>query len=100
MAAAKHKQLPYSRKEKKCSDVFSALGDPRRLYIVRSIIKHKALCVSEVAEHAKISIPAASQHLTILEDAGVLEGYRDGKKVCFELNRGNRVVRSVIKMLV
>ncbi len=58
--------------------VFGALGDPTR----RSILERlgdRELTVGEIAEPYRISRPAISKHLRVLERAGLVERQRDGR---------------------
>ena len=65
--------------------LFNALGDPTRFRMVQLIRKQPSICVSELASEVGITPAGASQHLTVLEDVGLLKPYRDGKKVCYEI---------------
>lgn len=51
---------------------FSALADPTRRNIL-TMLSQKAATVGEVAEPFNISAPAISQHLKVLERAGLIE---------------------------
>lgn len=58
--------------------VFAALAHPTR----RAIIERLALgdcTVGELAEPHDVSLPAISQHLRVLEDAGLIEQTKDGR---------------------
>jgi len=52
--------------------IFAALADPTRRNIL-SRLSQGASTVGEVAEHFEISAPAISQHLKVLERAGLIE---------------------------
>ncbi|CAG7657660.1 ArsR/SmtB family transcription factor [Paenibacillus allorhizosphaerae] len=52
--------------------IFAALADPTRRNIL-SRLSQGAATVGEVAEHFEISAPAISQHLKVLERAGLIE---------------------------
>ena len=58
--------------------VFSALADPTRRRILRRLARGPA-GVGELARPFRISLPAISRHLRVLEQAGVLRSERDGK---------------------
>jgi len=53
------------------SVTFAALADPTRRGI-RIRLRIGSLTVSDLAEHYPISRPAVSQHLTVLENAGLV----------------------------
>ncbi|MCU6708217.1 metalloregulator ArsR/SmtB family transcription factor [Paenibacillus sp. J5C_2022] len=52
--------------------IFAALADPTRRNILTRL-SQRAATVGEVAEHFEISAPAISQHLKVLERAGLIE---------------------------
>lgn len=58
---------------------FSALADPTRRAILARLAKGEAT-VMELAEPFKMTQPAISQHLRVLEDAGLVVGRVDGTK--------------------
>jgi DNA-binding transcriptional ArsR family regulator len=57
------------------SSVFSALADPTRRQILARLAKGDAN-VAELASPFKISQPAVSKHLKVLEDAGLISRTR------------------------
>jgi DNA-binding transcriptional ArsR family regulator len=57
---------------------FGALADPTRRAILARLAQGEA-SVSELAEPFRISLPAISKHLRILQDAGLLERTIDGR---------------------
>ena len=58
---------------------FSALADPTRRAILARLAKGEAT-VMELAEPFKMTQPAISQHLKVLEDAGLFARRIDGTK--------------------
>ena len=58
---------------------FAALADPTRRAILARLAKGEAT-VSELAEPFAMSQPAISQHLKVLEDAGLVQQRVDGAK--------------------
>src|SRR5262245_27965456 len=57
---------------------FGALADPTR----RRILEHLALgerCVTELAKPYRMSLPAVSKHLRVLEAAGLIRRERCGR---------------------
>jgi DNA-binding transcriptional ArsR family regulator len=58
---------------------FSALADPTRRAILARLAKGEAT-VNELAEPFEMSQPAISQHLKVLEDAGLIVRRIDGTK--------------------
>jgi DNA-binding transcriptional ArsR family regulator len=67
----------------KCSQrslnrTFAALADPTR----RRILEHLAggdHCVTDLARPYRMSLPAVSKHLRVLENAGLVRRRRDGR---------------------
>lgn len=64
---------------------FSSLGNQSRLKILK-ILSKNSLCVGAIVEHLNISQPAVSQHLKILENAGIITGKRKGNMVHYAIN--------------
>ena len=67
-------------------EVFKALSDPNRLAILASLAaggRHQT--VSEVAERCPVNISVVSRHLKILQRAGILDSYKQGKEVFYEV---------------
>lgn len=59
------------------ADICSALGDPRRIKLLYSI-ESNPKNVSDLADEIGISQPAASRHLKILKNCGLIEANRQG----------------------
>jgi DNA-binding transcriptional ArsR family regulator len=58
---------------------FSALADPTRWAILARLAKGEAT-VMELAKPFEMTQPAISQHLKVLDDAGLVAGRVDGSK--------------------
>ena len=54
-------------------DVFSALADPTRRAIVERLLAEGDKTVGEIAKPFRISAPAITRHIQVLEDAGLIE---------------------------
>ena len=57
---------------------FAALSDPTR----RRILEHLAAgdrCVTDLAKPYRMSLPAVSKHLRVLEKAGLIRRHRQGR---------------------
>lgn len=65
--------------------IFSALSDPTRRKILETLAKGEA-SVLEIAEPHKMSLPAVSKHLKVLEEAGLVARERDGRLHLMSLN--------------
>jgi DNA-binding transcriptional ArsR family regulator len=68
------------------SDTFAALGDPTRLAILSRLASDGDMTVQEIARPFAMSLPAVSQHLKVLERAGLIDRGRDGQKRPCRLN--------------
>ena len=79
--------------------IFGALADASRFQIVRLFIKHKGLCVTDVARILNVTVPAASQQLKVLEMSGIVEKERMGQEVCYTIKENDRTVKEVLKLI-
>ncbi|MCA9309341.1 winged helix-turn-helix transcriptional regulator [Candidatus Saccharibacteria bacterium] len=66
--------------------IFSALGDKTRFKLFQLIASEPQGCVSQMAEHLKISPACVSQHMKILADAGLVTRVRHGQRVCYTIS--------------
>lgn len=93
-------QKSFSEIKDRLAFVFEALGDPTRLNIFRLLSKEKKdLCVTDIANVFKISVPAASYQLKILEMVGLIERERMGQMTCYTLREKDPLVRNVLKII-
>ncbi len=69
---------------RQCARVLKALADETRLRILESLLVEEK-CVSELVLELKRLQPHVSHHLRILRDAGLVEGLREGKQVCYRI---------------
>jgi len=60
-------------------DVFQAIADPNRRAIL-SLLATQKLTLNGVAENFKISRPAISRHIKILEECGLVEIQQQGRE--------------------
>lgn len=56
-----------------------AIAEPRRRDILR-LIQNSELPAGEIASHFKVTRPAISQHLKVLEDAGLVSVRAEGTR--------------------
>ena len=75
--------------------IFKILGDTNRYRIFEMLGKKNEFAVSDVAKILRISIPSASQHLKILEQAKILQKNKVGQKVFYKLRADNRIGKSI-----
>lgn len=75
------------------ADICSGLADPKRILILYAL-SEQARNVSEVAEEVGISQPAASRHLTILRERGMVTSQREGQAVVYMLG-DKRIIQAL-----
>ncbi len=73
-----------------CAGVMRALGDETRLRILESLLVEQK-CVTDLARELHRAQPHVSHHLRILREAGLVEGTREGKRICY------RVVPTILR---
>jgi DNA-binding transcriptional ArsR family regulator len=66
-------------------DALDAISHPGRRAMLRLVLDRE-LPVNELAEHLGLSQPAASQHLKILRDAGLVRGRVDGRRRLYRVD--------------
>jgi DNA-binding transcriptional ArsR family regulator len=78
--------VPESRRAL-ADDVFDALADPTRRRIVERLGREPA-SAGEIADGLPVTRQAVVKHLALLEEAGLVRGERDGRRVVFRLTPG------------
>jgi ArsR family transcriptional regulator len=68
--------------------VMKALSDPNRVKVMKMLIE-KELCVCEMTALLGLAQPTVSKHLKILEDAGLVESWKQGAWVNYRLAAGD-----------
>lgn len=81
----------------KIVNMFKALACETRLKIVMGLLEKKECNVNLMAEKLGLAQSNVSQHLTILKNAGIIEGYRKGTQVCYKVT--SDLVTSLINCL-
>jgi DNA-binding transcriptional ArsR family regulator len=65
--------------QKQITAVFAALADPTRRRIVARLANREECAVTALAKPFRISPPAISRHLRVLEKAGLVQRRRTGR---------------------
>lgn len=65
--------------------IFKALSSRTRFDIVVALIEHKECSVNTIAELLKSPQSSISQQLSILKNAGIIEGYRKATQVYYRV---------------
>ncbi|MDX1765975.1 MAG: metalloregulator ArsR/SmtB family transcription factor [Candidatus Saccharimonadales bacterium] len=79
---------------------FDAIGDANRLKIIQVLSNNKEICVSEVAEQVGITTAGVSQHMKVLENAGLVERNRMGQKICYTISKKDKDNRKMLDMVL
>ena len=66
-------------KQRNVTAIFAALTDPTRRRILVHLSEHGETAVTSVAKPFRISLPAISRHLRVLERARLIERRRAGR---------------------
>lgn len=66
-------------------DTFDAIADPQRRHILE-MLAQSGLTVTEITARLGILQPAASKHLKILRDAGIVQAQVNGRERLYTLN--------------
>ena len=75
-----------------------ALGNRNRLRILKELKNRRHMTVSAVAKFLRISPPAASQHLRVLSDVGIIKSTKRGLFVSYRLVLGGeRWIKLVVR---
>ena len=61
-------------------DIFKALADPTRLKILECI-RSEEKCICEIIPYTGKSQPNVSQHLKVLNHAGIIKERKDGTRI-------------------
>lgn len=75
------------------ADICSGLADPRRILILYALFE-KPSNVSDLASAVGISQPAASRHLNVLRERGMVTAQRDGQSMVYTLT-DQRVIQAL-----
>mgnify|MGYP003661078736 CR=1 FL=1 len=72
-------------KDQSIESIFNALSDPTRLSVIEALSKGSAT-VSELARYFTMALPSFTQHLGVLERAGLLISKKEGRQRICTLN--------------
>ncbi|MGG7606267.1 ArsR/SmtB family transcription factor [Massilia sp. BKSP1R2A-1] len=60
-----------------------AIGHPARLQLLRHLIRHGDCYFGSLADVLPLAPSTISKHVSILKDAGLIEGSSDVQRVCY-----------------
>ena len=103
-AEANHKQLQTCMETlhemegsfQKMTKLLSIAGSDVRLKILYLLNLENELCPCDLADILKMSMPAISQHMRKIKDAGIINSRRDGQTLYYSLNRDETEIFSSI----
>lgn len=67
-------------------EIFVSLGDPTRRAIFERLCRKGEQTVWMLTEHAGVSQPAVSKHLSVLKQSGLVRDRRDGRQTHYSAN--------------
>jgi DNA-binding transcriptional ArsR family regulator len=79
------------------AELLKVLGHPVRLKIVAGLLDKAECCVKDMWECLEMPQATVSQHLTLLKHKGVVESYREGIHVRY--NVADKRVEGILKVL-
>jgi len=68
------------------SRLFSALGDPTRLTILRVLESNGEMCVTDLASAVRLTLSAVSHQLRLLRDRELIRARRKGRTVFYSIS--------------
>jgi DNA-binding transcriptional ArsR family regulator len=72
-------------KPKDFEKIFKSLANRRRIAVLIHIKRNREVNVGAIAKELRLSLPATSRHLNLLEKAGILEKDQRDKEVFYRL---------------
>lgn len=79
------------------AEIFKALAHPLRVQIVMGLIQKQECNVNTMVEKLGVPQPTVSQHLNILKNHGIIEGFRNGNQICYKAT--NELVKQIFKTI-
>jgi DNA-binding transcriptional ArsR family regulator len=107
-AEANHKQLQNCMETldemegsfQKMTKLLSIAGSDVRLKILFLLNTENELCPCDLADILNMSMPAISQHIRKIKDAGIINSRRDGQTLYYSLNRDEtEIFNSIFKSI-
>jgi DNA-binding transcriptional ArsR family regulator len=79
-----HKRALVKKSEQQAALAFKALSEPRRVEILR-LLRTGPRPVGEIANEIDVTQQAASQHLAVLDKAGLVEARKEGTRHLYSI---------------
>ncbi len=85
---------------KKTAQLLSIAGNEVRLKILFLLNKENELCPCDIADILEMSVPAISQHIRKIKDAGIITSRREGQTLYYSLNNDETdILNSIFKFI-
>ncbi|MCA1743021.1 MAG: metalloregulator ArsR/SmtB family transcription factor [Desulfovibrionales bacterium] len=65
-----------------------ALADGNRLRIIAALSRYPELCVCQITELLELAMATVSRHISVLQNAGLVESRKEGRWVYYRLDSG------------
>ncbi|MGV2437876.1 MAG UNVERIFIED_CONTAM: metalloregulator ArsR/SmtB family transcription factor [Anaerolineae bacterium] len=75
-----------STDEARLVQMCKALGNEKRMQIVRFLRQHPACITNDIVAHTPLAQATISQHLKVLREAGIISGTIQGPAMCYCIN--------------
>ncbi|MGE4519989.1 MAG: ArsR/SmtB family transcription factor [Desulfobacteraceae bacterium] len=79
--------------------IFNSLSSDKRLKIIHSLAECGELCVCQLVELLQIRGATVSNHLTVLENSGLVKKRKAGRWVYYSLGFEGKEMQSLLKCL-
>ncbi|MEZ4801324.1 MAG: metalloregulator ArsR/SmtB family transcription factor [Gelidibacter sp.] len=76
----------YSPETTDIASLAKVFSHPARVAILQYISKQESCICNDIVEEIGLSQPTISQHLQVINNAGLLKGNFKGKSICYCLN--------------
>lgn len=76
----------HSKDANDIAEVAKIFAHPARVAILQYISKQESCICNDIVDEIGLSQPTISQHLQVINNAGLLEGTYKGKSICYCLN--------------
>ena len=72
--------------ERKLVEIFAALGNPARMHILEILAQHPESIVADLVEQLPLAQSTVSQHLQVLQQAGLIYNETGGVRRCCRID--------------
>ena len=83
VAAAPPRTFEPPEEERQLATLAKALGHPARVQIMRLLLSRDACYCGEIVEELPLAQATVSQHLKVLNQAGLIHGEIEGPRTCY-----------------